>query len=506
MAFRELVTRAAIACGCVCFTPAAADHRPLDRLEQGETGAAGHDWTRFGWDAGRSNASTDPTGITAANIASLRRQQIRLEGTVDASPIYLAGVSVDGARRDVFFVTTTYGKTIAVDADEGSILWTYTPPDYTTWAGSYQIVNATPVADPDREYIYAASPDGTIQKLAVEDGHAEWRSAITRLPQREKIAASLNYFDGRVIAATGGYIGDRPPYQGHVALLDAATGRIVQVWNSLCSDRSGLLDPRACDKNLSAIWGRAGVVVDAETGNMFVATGNGPWDGRTDWGDATLVLSLDAQLRGNYTPNNTHELDRTDLDVGSTSPVLLGDGFVLQGGKDGRLRLLHQSQLLAAGAHQGGELQVVSTPSGGGLFTAPAVFQAASGTWIVAADNGGTAAWLFTGRLDERWRNRSGGTSPVVADGLVYVYDTGGALNVYEAETGRTAAVLACGPGHWNSPIVADGRIALPEGTANAQRLEGVLDIWRLPAAVRREGRRGAVYKVQAQGFTGPAK
>jgi outer membrane protein assembly factor BamB len=132
----------------------------------------------------------------------------------------------------------------------------------------------------------------------------------------------------------------------------------------------------------------------------------------------------------------------------------------------------------------------VSTPSGGGLFTAPAVFQAASGTWIVAADNGATAAWLFTGRLDERWRNRSGGTSPVVADGLVYVYDPGGALNVYEAETGRTVAVVTCGPGHWNSPIVADGRIALPEGTANAQRLEGVLDIWRLPAAERREGRR----------------
>src|SRR5437773_5706066 len=172
----------------------------------------GHDWTRFGWDVGRSNASLDPIGITAGNIASLRRQQVRLDGTVDASPIYLAGVPVSGGDHDVFFATTTYGKTIAIDADEGSILWTYTPPDYASWAGSYQVTNATPVSDPDRAFLYAASPDGYIQKLAVEDGHAVWRAAVTLLPQREKIAASLNYFNGRVIATTGGYVGDAPPY------------------------------------------------------------------------------------------------------------------------------------------------------------------------------------------------------------------------------------------------------------------------------------------------------
>ena len=38
---------------------------------------------------------------------------------------------------------------------------------------------------------------------------------------------------------------------------------------------------------------------------------------------------------------------------------------------------------------------------------------------------------------------------------------------------------LPCGAGHWNSPIVADGRIALPEGNANSHRTDGILDIWR---------------------------
>jgi len=44
----------------------------------------------------------------------------------------------------------------------------------------------------------------------------------------------------------------------------------------------------------------------------------------------------------------------------------------------------------------------------------------------------------------------------------------------------RSIAVLPCGAGHWNSPIVADGRVALPEGNANAHRTSGVLDIWRV--------------------------
>jgi len=85
--------------------------------------AAAGDWTQFGWDVASSGASADPTGITAANAASLQRHQVALDGTVDASAIYLHGIEVKGARHDVFFVTTTYGKTIAIDAEEGSVLW-----------------------------------------------------------------------------------------------------------------------------------------------------------------------------------------------------------------------------------------------------------------------------------------------------------------------------------------------------------------------------------------------
>jgi outer membrane protein assembly factor BamB len=445
--------------------------------------ASSHDWTRFGWDAARSSAAPDATGITATNVGTMQRQQVTLDGTVDASPIYLHGARVNGGTHDVFLVTTTYGKTLAVDANDGAILWRFTPSGYDSWAGSRRITNSTPVADPNREFIYAASPDGHVQKISVADGHAVWSTAITLLPEREKIASSLNYHRGRVVAVTGGYIGDAPPYQGHVAVLDAASGRLVHVWNSICSDRQQLIDPSSCGESGSAIWGRAGAVIDATTGDIFIATGNARWDGRTNWGDAAIALDSSAtRMLDNYTPTNTNDLSARDADLGSTSPALLGGGYVAQGGKDGSIRLVAFGRTRGAAPRQGGEAQILSTPSGTDLFTAPAVLHVGSTTWMFAADNGGAAAWTLSGgQLKQMWKNGKGGTSPVIAGGLLYIYDPSGGLRVYIPETGKEVATLASGSGHWNSPIVVDGRIALPEGNANQHRTTGILDIWRLP-------------------------
>jgi outer membrane protein assembly factor BamB len=441
------------------------------------------DWPMFGWDVARSSAPDVPTGIDARNVASLVRQQVDLEGIVDASVIYLHDVRVKGASHDAFFMTTTYGKTIAVDAADGSILWTYTPPGFDSWEGTAQITNSTPVADPGREFIYAASPDGQVQKLSLNDGRAVWRTAVTLLPRREKIASPLGYWHGRVVAVTGGYIGDAPPYQGHVAIIDGASGRLLHVWNSLCSDRKGLIAPESCPESGSAIWGRAGAVIDSTSGNIFVATGDGRWDGRTYWGDATLQLDSNAtELLGNYTPPNTDELDARDQDVGSTSPALLGNGYIAQGGKDERIRLLSEELMRGPAAHREPPLQEVPTPSGTRLFTAPAVLRTEKGSWLFAADNGGTAAWSFSGgKLHMAWGNSNEGTSPIVAGGLLYVYDPGGDLRVYDAMSGKQLAGLDAGGGHWNSPIVIDGMIALPEGGSRRGRGGGgVLNIWRV--------------------------
>ena len=133
-----------------------------------------------------SSASADATGITAANAGSLVRHQVSLDGTVDASAIYLSGVSVKGSPHNVFFVTTLFGKTIAVDADKAAVLWVYTPPQYDSWQGSRQITEQHARRRSRRQNIYAAAPDGAVRKLAIADGHEVWSTPITLLPRARR--------------------------------------------------------------------------------------------------------------------------------------------------------------------------------------------------------------------------------------------------------------------------------------------------------------------------------
>jgi outer membrane protein assembly factor BamB len=442
----------------------------------GSGAPATNDWPMFGYTSARPNAGPSATRITAVSLGSLVRRQIQLDGTVDSSPIYLHAVTVNGRTHDVIFVTTTYGRTEAIDAAAGKVLWRYVPPTYGSYAGSAQITNMTPAADPERTAIYAGAPDGRIRKLAIATGKQLWSTSITRDPTHEKLTSSLNVSGGRVIATTGGYIGDAPPYQGHVVALNATNGKIARVWNSLCADRHAIIEPSSCGASDSAIWARSGAVVDPASGKLLVATGNGPWDGRTNWGDSVLVLSPDAsRLLAHWTPANQDELNRTDADLGSTAPGLLDGGLFVQGGKDGKLRLLSLGRLAGVNGKLGGELQTVSTPGGTDLFSAPAVWR---GTRLFVADSLGTQAWILRGgRLHSAWSNGNDGTSPIVAGGLLYVQgqDT---IRVYDPGNGRPVAELPCGPVHWQSPIVVDGRVVAAEGNANDHRTSGVLDVY----------------------------
>jgi outer membrane protein assembly factor BamB len=440
--------------------------------------APGMDWTRFGFGAARHNVAL-ATGITAANVGGLDRREVKIPGTIDSSPIYLHDVTVNGGSHDTFFVTTTYGITLAIDAVSGKILWQFTPPGYSGYAGSAQITNMTPVADPGRTAIYAGAPDGVIRKLSVANGNVVWATSITRDPTHEKLAAALNYANGLVLAATDGYIGDAPPYQGHVVTLDPATGKIVGVWNSLCSNRHGVIKPSTCPASDSAIWGRSAPVVDPATGDLLVATGNGPFDGKVNWGDSVLVLSPDGKrLLKHWTPSNQQDLNHGDIDLGSTAPALLANGYFVQGGKDGKLRLLQLSRLAGVNAVTGGELQTVPVPGPIDLFSEPATWR---GSWVFLATSNGTAAWVLrNGKLHQAWSNSNGGTSPVLAGGLLYVQWAGG-IRVYVPFTGRQLADLEIGDTHWQSPIVADGRVAAGEGNANDHQTSGILDIYSLP-------------------------
>jgi outer membrane protein assembly factor BamB len=448
------------------------------------------DWPLFGFDSARSSFNTAERTIKAGNVRRLHEKwQIALPGVADSTPIYLEHVRVGRATMPMLFQTTKSGVTVGVDATTGKILWKYTTHGST-------VTNSTPAADPSGKAIYVPGIDGKIHKISAARGREEhapgFPARITNLPLSEKDASPLNVANGYLYATTSGYYGDAPPYDGHVVAVNLSTGKAT-VFNSLCSTYKHLIRSQTCSQQRSGIWGRGGAVVDPVTslgGRIYAATGNGQYDvntGGDNYGDSLLSLTSDlSTLIGSYTPTDYQQLEDGDTDLGSSSPGLLPAQsssttpyMLVEGGKDGVLKLLDRSNLPGLG----GELQEVDLPSG--LFSAPAIW----------ADSGNNA-WVFLGFSEEVmaykvetnssgvsqlvsvWQaspgNSSGeGSSPVVADGIVFVAFNSN-LVALSATSGKElwsstmhSSGANIGSIHWESPIVVNGWVYCSDENGN---------------------------------------
>jgi hypothetical protein len=486
LVFGSLLLALLAACGSGSGSSAAVESAP----RAGDELAI---WPEFGLDPQRGDATEAATGITAANVGKLRERRVTLPGTIDSSPIYLAGAKVRGGTHDVVVVTSSYGRTFAIDANSGKRLWTYTPPGYSGWVGSAQITNSSPEFENSRHrYVYATSPDGVVHKLALASGKEvrsdHWPVTVSRDPTKEKMGSALNVDGPYVIATTSGYIGDVPVYQGHVVLIDRESGKVAAVFNTLCAYRHAIMVPSSCPQSDSAILSRGGAVVEPGGRRLLVDTGNATWDGRRYFGDSVLELTVPGlRLRQSYTPRDQAELNSQDLDLGSSAPALLGEDRVLVAGKDGVMRVLNLRRLdghVPGGkARLGGEVQTLETPGDTQLFTVPAVWHHGKQTTVFVADFSATAAYaLRGGRLHQLWQDDTPGTSPIVAGGLLYVYEPeAGGIEVYSPGSSTPIAKLPGTPGHWNSPIVVDGHVIEPEGDANEHSGSGTIDLFSAP-------------------------
>lgn len=412
--------------------------------------------------------------IVAAVAPALHvRWRTRLGAVADSAAMYLSGK---------LYITANTGTTYALDASTGKILWRFVThgPNITT---------AVPVADAAHR-IYAAGVDGAVHKLNAATG-AELRGGgfpaqITRMPQSEKLASALTSANGYLYAVTSGYFGDAPPYVGHVVSIRLRDGA-TQVFNTLCSRLRSLPTATSCPHSGSGIWARAGAVVDPDNamqGRVYVVTGNGDFNadrGGHDYGDSILALKADgSSLLGYYTPENYAELQRGDVDLGSSAVALLPREshsktplMMVQAGKDGALRLLDRSNL------HGLDSALQQIDIGSGLYSTPAVWQDAAGrTWVYLGLSDGVRAYRVQtesgkSRLLHVWTATVGeteeGSSPAVSDGTVFAA-VNGALYALDARSGRTLSKGSIGGVHWQSPIVVNGWVycADQDGMLNA--------------------------------------
>lgn len=445
------------------------------------TVARAEDWPLFGHDSARTGVDVGGTIVNPANVRRLRmRWQISLDTVADSTPIFLERVQIHGRFRPMLFQTDKHGETYGIDARTGRVHWRFRT--YGT-----NITTSTPAADPSGTAIYVPGIDGVVHKIDASTGHEVaapgFPARITRMIQTEKDASALNLANGFLYATTSGYLGDTPPYIGHVVSVRLSNGA-THVFNSLCSTLTTLPEPNSCPASDSGIWGRGGAVVDPDPsmrGAVYATTGNGEFDvrgGGHDYGDSIVGLNADVtQLLGHYTPRDYAQLDSGDVDMGSTSPVVLPRQsesrtplMIAQGGKDAILRLVSRAPLPGI-AH---ELQEISLPSG--LFSTPAVWTEGSRTWLFFGFPRAVDAYVLVtnaageSRLRGVWRSRAGstggeGTSPVVSNGVVFVAfdDQIVALNARNGRklwsSAQRSALRSIGPVHWESPIVVDGSV-----------------------------------------------
>ncbi|QQS48135.1 MAG: hypothetical protein IPM66_05680 [Acidobacteriota bacterium] len=329
----------------------------------------------------RTGANLNETILNSTNVNSSQFGKLfsrDVDGYVYAQPLYVSGIEFpDGEIRNAVYVATERNSVYAFDADDAEAeapLWRVnlgTPVPSTDIAENYRDlipevgITSTPVIDPagGTIYIVAKSRDlegGTwhqrLHALDIATGEERAGSPVEITAVAAGMGAgsvdgvirfdplfSLNrpgllLLNGVVYLAFGSH-GGHGDYHGWLMGYDAGTLEQVAVFNTTPDGIGG------------SIWQSGqGPAVD-DNGNIYVITGNGPFDvhrGGRNYGDSVLKFSTanGLELVDSFTPRNADVLEELDIDLGSGGPVLLpGINRLIFTGKDTLFRVLDSENL-----------------------------------------------------------------------------------------------------------------------------------------------------------------
>ncbi len=460
-----------------------------------------YDVLQFNYDAQHSGGDTLETTITKSNVFSLRQTfQVTITGGIaDGVPVYLSAVNTPGGVQDLLFLSTVNGYIYALNAHTGARVWSH---QYA--AGSCTFGNppmtcfspASPAIDPNRQYVYSYGLDGNIHKYQVGDGTeitgGGWPEPTTA-KNFEKVTTNLS-----IATAKNGtsylYVGHSTEegsgdYQGHLTTINLTDGS-QHVFNAVCSNQVDIYFVAApgtpdCAASHAGIWARSGAVYDPDTDKIYVTTGDGPFDvSQFYWGYSVLELNPDGAGSGGGMPVDSYTYPNWQTlgnhDPGSTAPAILptpsNSSFkhlAVQGGKDGMLRLLNLDNLSGQGGpgNVGGEISIIAFPPGGEILTAPAVWVNPSDgtTWVFYANNFGTAGLQLavdssgTPSLKPMWTSATHGTSPIVANGVLFIA-TAHLIRALDPVSGNQLWADTNIAGlHFESPLVANGMLYITD-------------------------------------------
>jgi outer membrane protein assembly factor BamB len=323
------------------------------------------DVTTYHYDLSRSGLNNQETTLTQANVNSTQFGKVGLyatDGAVDAQPLYLANVIIDGQLHNILYIATEHGSMYAFDADNGTQLWKTsligigetTSDDHMCTQITPEIgISATPVIDRKR------GPNGTIFDIAMSKdagGAYHHRLHALDLTTGSEISGSPTEvtakYPGTGDNSQGGNVVFDPSQYAERSALLLLNGNIYTGWTSHCDvglytgwimayDETTLQQTQLLNLtpngHMGSIWMSGGGMAADSNGSIYVLDANGTFDttldmngfpSSGDFGNAMLRLSL---VNGKLTVADYFEMyngpseSSQDLDLGSGGPLLLPD-------------------------------------------------------------------------------------------------------------------------------------------------------------------------------------
>jgi hypothetical protein len=268
-------------------------------------------------DQARSGSNTAETVLTPAAVRTRGVKVLRTlhadDPRLEAQPLYVSGITVAGQRRGVIYQATMGNTVYAWDIGTGETLWQRRlgmPINGSQDIDAHNInlkwgILSTPCIDRAAGILYACawiSPDhsgkwqtGRHVLAALDLVTGEFKHPLLSLEDatydpghglpvqhfksaERKQRAALAMVDGAVIVAFGTIYETAKTARGWLIAVDMASWSIAATWCSTARGSGG------------GIWmSGAGPAIQGD-GSIWVVTGNGEYDGQTDWGESVVRL------------------------------------------------------------------------------------------------------------------------------------------------------------------------------------------------------------------------
>ena len=516
------------------------------------------------FDAQRSGLNPGEQTLTPSNVTPTTFGKLfsyLVDGYMYAEPLLVSGLTVNGSTHNVVYVATENDSVYAFDADNygsGTPLWhvSLLQSGETPVTGGelkpYEGVTSTPVIDPTSNTMYVVSmqvPAGGsatyrlnaldiltgAQKLggpmtiqaSVPGTASDAVNGVVSLPRTCIQRSALLLANGTV------FIGFGNCHSGWLLAYNAQTLTQTGVFNA-----SPNLDGEGKYASAGGVWMGSGGPVSDGAGNIYVTTGNGPWDGKTAWSDSVLKFNAQLQMEDYFTPNDYQYMDCNDSDLAAGGLLLIpGTSQLLAGGKTGKLYLVNSANLGQEHANDSGATQTLwfestlsppyssnCTDSAGvhttdinsyEIFGTAAYFNGSVYLGVTPTSTSapaGIGQFAYSGSLTPvgyttpSIQENTRGTTPFIsangnANGILWMIDTGQPIQSPETSTNATLRAydptnlsnelynsgVNSGdvPGYgikFSSPIVANGKVYISTGhdPVTVTNPRGELDVYGL--------------------------